>query len=417
MALKHILTLALVLLPSAAYADCASEARAAREAILKSGPFQYKSRQWNKYSDWLKIGVIEPNKAERILEWTMDSHVQHWALEEQITIGQQGWTKDSFGWRSSWPKFLPYELAIPQSPYEASNTQCLGRVEVEGKSLIGYEQNAKILDWNFVEKIFVDPDSRLTVRYERIYVLGTNSSGNGSWDNVTSTYSYDASIKIEPPKVDLAERREKSFKAFQRDVDSSDPACRQEVIEIINRGQTASPFLYKRIGIQSEIAGMHGTFAPPSSFHDISEDGFGNWHASETLQINERAWKCSHKSEWEEYNAHFGTFTSLGFVAASDYIGGTKCLGEVDRDHNRYGLYEYAVYGNTPSEYKSTLFERVLISKLRMYVMPAEKLPTIFETFDKHDEISDQFVRAYDKSISITPPSGACSIPERVTRF
>jgi hypothetical protein len=405
MALKQTLTLALALLSSAAYGDCASDARRAREAVLTSGPFQYRSRVWNKYSDWLKIGFIEPNKAEHILEWTMDTPGRHRTREEQITIGQQGWAKDSFGWRSSSPEFLPHELAIPQSPYEASNTKCLGRVEVDGKSLIGYEQNAKILDWNFVEKIFADPDSRLTVRYERIYVPGTASSGYGTLDSVTSTYRYDASIKIEPPKVDLAERQAKSHQAFQHDVDSSDPACRQEVMEIINRGQTASPFQYKIIAM-SGLRKMRGVFVPPRSYHVIDETYFMN-AGGEGIHIDDRAWRCTRKSGWEEYKMPLAgmsaKYSFLDFISVSDQVGGAKCFGDTYVENALFYLYEYNVYTGLP--------ERHLISKWQMYVAMPSNLPTIFDELDNSSGASAKITRTYDKNIAITPPAGACSFP------
>jgi hypothetical protein len=47
--------------------------------------------------------------------------------------------------------------------------------------------------------LFVDPSTDLTVRYQRIarFIFDFHLC------NVISTYRYDASIKIEPPKVDV----------------------------------------------------------------------------------------------------------------------------------------------------------------------------------------------------------------------
>ena len=68
----------------------------------------------------------------------------------------------------------------------------------EGKNLIGYE--FPNVSWRPSHvKLFVEPSTGLTVRYERIVpgALDLDLS------NVISTHRYDASIKIEPPKVDV----------------------------------------------------------------------------------------------------------------------------------------------------------------------------------------------------------------------
>jgi hypothetical protein len=93
MALRHVI-MALALIPSAAYADCENEARKARENILASGPFHYRSRQWNRNFDRLMVGMIEPNKAEHIIEGTQNGE----QLRERIYIDKQGWENDGLGW-------------------------------------------------------------------------------------------------------------------------------------------------------------------------------------------------------------------------------------------------------------------------------------------------------------------------------
>jgi hypothetical protein len=93
MALKHIF-MALALIPSAAYADCESEAAKARQNIVASGPFHYRSRQWNKNFDQVQVGMIEPNKAEHIIELVQNGQRDH----ERIYIDKQSWDNDGFGW-------------------------------------------------------------------------------------------------------------------------------------------------------------------------------------------------------------------------------------------------------------------------------------------------------------------------------
>jgi hypothetical protein len=134
LALKHAF-MALALLPSAAYADCESEAGEARKNILASGPFHYRSRQWNKNFDRLQIGMIEPNKAEYRVESTQNGQPGH----ARIYIDKQSWDNDDFGWLPPLQSVWSHQFTVPESPYQALKTKCLGEAEVEAKSLVGYE--------------------------------------------------------------------------------------------------------------------------------------------------------------------------------------------------------------------------------------------------------------------------------------
>ena len=327
MALKHILTWALALFPLAVRADCTSEARKAREAILTSGPFQYKSMQWNRNFDRLQTGLIVPNEAEHILETAQSRHGRHWAGGEKILIGKQSWAKDSVGWLPPRGTSWTHQLSVPDAPYEASSTKCLGSLEVEGQSLIGFEQNAKMDNWDFIEKIFVEPGSGLPVRYER-----SASAGDGI--NVINSYRYDASIKIEVPKVDLAERKQKSLQLYEESVASADPKCRQQVIETIDRGQTAIPFQYEIGGrFWVGVVGMRGTFVPPDAVHNIVDGDPYHGGRRETLTINGQTWSRLIGQEWASTSraspmagavsaSWSGPLVFPGYlIGASDFIG------------------------------------------------------------------------------------------------
>ncbi len=231
--------------------------------------------------------------------------------------------------------------------------------------------------------------------------------------------------------MDLAERQAKALQAFQLAAASSDPACRQEVIEIINRGQTASPFRYRIEGtFWNAVAGMHGTFVPPAQFiislmvvpvvpslvgeakqSRLTNEG-GSAHTKQCgFRLTVLRWvQCLPGPP--------GAFTPPGFfVGASHYVGGAKCLGEVEKDGSRFRLYEYEVYADTHGMIADTELERRLVSKTRMFVNSTANLPTIFNKLDYWGQGTRQETRTYDKSITIIPPAGACSVPDPIARF
>lgn len=205
---KPIFVVALALHPAAVRADCEAEAIKAREKILTSGPFHYSTRIWDaSFSayDWKKAGLIEPNKAEHAQEISSKNAQYHkYKYQETITIGKQRWKKGDEGWflPISIPSFpADYDSVVPDINEAPLATKCLGQVNIDGKDLTGYEFQTKITrDLRYTEKLFVEPGTGLTVRYERI---APRRIFDAFFLDVISTYRYDASINIEPPKVDL----------------------------------------------------------------------------------------------------------------------------------------------------------------------------------------------------------------------
>jgi hypothetical protein len=410
MALKHVFV-ALALFPSSAWADCESDAGKAREDVLASGPFHYTSRQWNVHFDRLEIGMIDPNRAEYIVEKTQKGQRDH----ERIYIDKQAWENDGFGWLPPLGAMWSHGLAVPDNPppygfYQAVKAACLGKVEIEGKSLTGYEVEAQIAQHRslaprtFIEKIYVDPDTGRTVRYERMGDIPDAI-------NVVSTYRYDAAIKIVPPPIDLAGRVEKSLQAFQRAVDSADAGCRHEVIDTIDRGQTSRPFRYEMVGyFWSGVSGMHGTFVPPGSVHNTVDGVQRHGGGSETLVIGDHAWRRHSGEEWvqtanpsplaDAASASWaGTLFFPGYLDnVPNHIGGAACLGEVEKDHAGYRFYEYEVYRDFQNVRKQA-------AKRRMFVDAATGLPVLFEDLGHNGQTMRRETRTYDKDITLTPPS------------
>lgn len=408
-----IIVLALAMNHSAAQADCESAADKARENILTSGPFHYTSHQWNKNFDRHRTGTIEPNKAEHIaVEWSQDGQ----RISEQIYIGTQSWKNDGFGWLPPLGSSWSHQFTVPDASYQALKTKCLGQVVIEAKALIGYELETRFILYTpppaevFLEKIFVDPDTGLTVRYER-------SGGTPEAINVVSTYRYDPSIRIEPPQVDLASRKAKSLQAFQLAVDSADVECRKEVLRTIDHGQTALPFQYKIVGqFWNGVSGMYGTFVAPNSTHNTIDGVPYHGGGLETITIGNRSWQRLAEREWVETSnpspmagAVSASWSSPFFLPAylngrTYHVGRAACLGETEKDHGRYRLFEYDAYVDFETS-------RNLASKRRMYVDTETRLPLRFEDLDYKGQVIRLETRTYDKDIAIEPPTVAPPSP------
>lgn len=204
---RPIFVIALAFIPALAQADCEAEAIRAREKIFTSGPFQYSTRIWDYFSiyDWKKVGLIDPNKAEHVQETVGNNdNSRKYKYREMIIVGKQRWEKGDVGWFL--PTLMPSEAldhdsVVPDPNEQILSAKCLGQVQIDGKSLTAYELKTNaVLSFAYTLKLFVEPSTGLTVRYERtapgpifdLYLF-----------NVISTYRYDTSIKIKPPKVDV----------------------------------------------------------------------------------------------------------------------------------------------------------------------------------------------------------------------
>jgi hypothetical protein len=208
-ALKHVFALAVLLIPASALAECETEAIKARAMIVASGPFQFEVKFTSQGAtpspqerEWLgdqrgdqtmppgqKIsGLIEPMRGDHILNAHQSRYGVH-ALEE-VNFGDQTWIKGDAGWYQPLTHANPdVKIFLPPATYIVS-AKCLGPVEIEAKSLIGYElQYPRLI---VREQVFVEQGTGLTVRLEKIY--------NGGTDIIN--FRYDASIRIEPPKVE-----------------------------------------------------------------------------------------------------------------------------------------------------------------------------------------------------------------------
>ena len=196
MAVKQALiyTALLVVIPVTSYAECETEAVNAYRAIMASGPFRYSGAYSDKSRPEQQLaGEVEPFHAHHASK----GHFYVAALEE-ISIGKQTWLKGNTGW------FQPVDFQSLVIPHSSVDTvldwrvppgdlfaslvwaKCLGPVEMEGKSLVGYQLQ---LDAS-IKRVFVEAATGLTVRIEY-----------PAYDTSLNIH-YDATINIRPPKVE-----------------------------------------------------------------------------------------------------------------------------------------------------------------------------------------------------------------------
>jgi hypothetical protein len=179
--------------PGAAHADCMADSIKARTAILASGPFHFDARRSWGGNDWSHYGKGEVELYRAIhLDQGPNAYIGEPDEWEYISIGDKLWKKGNAGWfQPENYRYFPLWFAPPAGDKAVPAARCLGKVEIDGKTLIGYE-----LDFaDAPEKVFVDPGLGLTVRYERQY------NHNERLEGVIATFRYDPSIKIEPPEV------------------------------------------------------------------------------------------------------------------------------------------------------------------------------------------------------------------------
>ena len=171
----------------------------------------------------------------------------------------------------------------------------------------------------------------------------------------------------------------------------------------------------------SGVLGMHGIFVPPNSVHNTIDGVPYHGGGSETLMIGSRVWRRGAGEEWIEISnpspigaALSASWSGVLFIPGyldhvPNHVGAAACLDEVEKDHRRYRLYEYAAYLDD--------FQNVmkLAAKRRLFVDTATDLPAIFEDLDDKGQVARRETRTYDKDITIIPPSHASPMPGQKT--
>jgi len=388
--------IALVSLPQIALADCESDVRDAIAKLQTSGPFHYVSQEWSIHSVQQSAGRIIPGKAQHI-ESTMRNGSRG---VETIYIGKQSWENDGLGWTEPWSTYWTHDRVMPRADLKIVEGTCAAVDASEGARLKGYKFS--IADKSAVS-ILVEVESGLIVRYEKL-----NSSE--LIGNMISTYRHDATIRIELPTVDLDRRNANALAAFDKEVERTDPACRDTVIKLLQAGREA-PFRYKIEGglWDGVLSGMHGAFVPPHSIHNVLEGAPRHGGGSEFIWIGADAWAKSPLDDWKrttnpsvlsgrEYPADRAgapIFLDL-LIGTVSHVGTARCPTRAEEAGAQIEYYEYDLYRDTTEG-------RLRRATQRLYTDGAR--PVKLETVGPQGRILQVQTRTYVPGLVVEPPS------------
>jgi hypothetical protein len=385
--LRWLLSLPVVCLFSQlALADCAEEARAARDRVMASGPLHFQSEMWNKNFRRRSCGSLDPGRAQYDRNCEGDAA----AGREEIRIEKNSWNNDGLGWQGPFLSMWTHQGKVPESvfPFQFSKVSCLGEHDIDGRAAIKYEFVIRNYGRLHVETLFTDPSSGMPFRYEK---RAEESEGI----NVVSTYRHDSTIRIEPPAVDPEKRRATSMQRFFEASAQSDPACRREVIAIIRQGLAAS-FRYEIEGtFWAGVSGMKGMFVPPNSVHNRIEGVPYHGGGSESIAIGDDVWVKSQSEPWK-----FDPRYRIGAVASTlmpspNLIGSVNCVGMTVIGGQDYLVYEYDLYLDWDGARMRDGLRRVLVN-------PATRLPMRIEHATRIGQQVE--TRQYQEGLRIEPP-------------
>ena len=279
-------------------------------------------------------------------------------------MGGESWAKDRFGW---FPAGVagPSAAVVPEPrlvPPFSSEIECLGRLQIDGRDVIGYRiRGGRPEHCKPVETYHVDPNTNLLLRYERRPQCPDMEAS-------VTAYRYDPAIRIERPEIDLPERLRASYQSFEAARSNSDPRCRQDMLEVFQRGLFSGPFHFE---IRKPRGGLHGSLAAegmlsPFRAGRIKEIGGRAEEFPETIVIGERNWTLQRDNTWRQTETAknnsepIESLTNL-FALAVQTIGQVRCIGPEEIDGRPHSGFEYVVYGEREFAFKPVETKRVYV--------------------------------------------------------
>lgn len=203
MSLLTRLTLAAVLgaaLPAgsamSAPADCSQEVADAYEKQRKVSAMRQTTRMITERGPTeMTVDYLLPDRMHQKVKALIDP-----AATETILVGNRGWVSNGSGWQTL-PLEQSSELAeevrksMVEPPKQLNRYECLGKADVEGRSLVAYRavQEKTGGPANTVGTVYVDPVTGLPARS----VMASPEKPERPFFRQDITYPQD--IKIEPP--------------------------------------------------------------------------------------------------------------------------------------------------------------------------------------------------------------------------
>jgi hypothetical protein len=199
--MKHVIRLALAAAAAAAMAlpaaaDCSKEVADALAKQRTVSAMRQKTRMITERGPVdMTVDYLLPDRMHQTVKALVDP-----AATETILVGNRGWVSNGAGWQ-----VLPLEQsselaeevrkAVIEEPKQMNRYECLGKVEVEGRSLTAYRavQEKTGAPATTVGTFYVDPVTGLPVRS----VMSPPDKPERVFFKQDVTYPQD--LKIEPP--------------------------------------------------------------------------------------------------------------------------------------------------------------------------------------------------------------------------
>jgi hypothetical protein len=343
-------------------------------------------------------GAIELDKAHHQTAFIQNGY----RSAEVIYIGTQSWSNDGFGWQGPWQTSWSYGNIVPDKLFAVVSDGCVSSADPKNANLINYAYRPLVQSDRIQYRIAVNVGDRAIVRYEK-----TDSTPYGI--NIISTYSYDKTIRITPPKVDMERRLAATLSKFNDIAAETSKDCREALAEVLENWRAYS-FSYEiKGGLWSGVAGMHGEYVPPHSVHNVVDGVPYHGGGSETIIVRDQVWTKLPSGTW----AKTATFSPLanavsatwaGSLSIPDFLSGTNyhvgratCPGVQPHDVDKPEFFELDVYVDSPSG-------RLFAVRKRMYVDRERLRPVSFETVDPQGRTTQIEARSYSGDIRIDPP-------------
>ena len=189
-------SLVLILAAPAARADCKEEILTALDRLTNGSPFRSEGVVTAGTGRIELSSEVVPPDGVRTRQTVGDR------TSEMLKIGDRIWVKRPEGWREM-PAAMAASVAQAmtnmkmRAPNLVADVDCSGVRSIDGKDSLVYTYKLDLPGGSASTTLYVDPVSHLPARM-------LVEQGGADKRTVDTRYTYDASLKLEPPQVDPA---------------------------------------------------------------------------------------------------------------------------------------------------------------------------------------------------------------------
>lgn len=323
---------------------------------------------------------------------------------ETIYIGDHSWSNDGLGWlgpvRTDWSHGVEMLKELPFN----GTSRCAGQVALsDGMSRKYHFEETPISTLSSSRKsshtIYVNAADGLIRRHERTGIAESSIK-------TISTFRFDKTIIIKPPVVSKNRRNERSLQAYNDVVEDADSICRERVISILKKTNSAPPYRYEIKGaLWSGVSGIRGEFVPPFSIRYHIDGVPRHGGGGKVIAIDDQIWEKPYKGDWSaRANGRLKTNSEFDdmiypqlFLDRQIFIGLATCPEPRNAVSALTSEYTYQRYRDIDGE-------RVFVGKQRMRVKNESGLPVRFEFLTADGQVRRVESRSYEHDLIIKPP-------------